>query len=362
MKKVIQKVVLGALLLSLYVFLPSIGHSAVIIADHNARSEFTYIPDTVIEQIRNDYTFYYGHTSHGSQIMTGLSMLAAESSLYIRPSFYERNDDLGHNGDTSWVADLRTQLNTGNYNVAMMSWCGGASDNTEAGINIYLNKMNELESDYPHVIFIYMTGHLDGTGINGNLYARNNQIRGYCNAHNKILFDFADIESYDPDGNFYPDETDACNWCSTWCASASHTCPSCGSCAHSHCFNCYSKGKVFWWMMARVAGWNSGTGIEDENTGNLPQLYKLNQNYPNPFNLSTVINFSMPTASHVKLDVYDILGEKVVTLVDGFLPAGQHVINWDGLGGSGKAIASGVYFYRLNTDEFTTTKKMLLLK
>jgi hypothetical protein len=114
--------------------------------------------------------------------------------------------------------------------------------------------MEQLEVDYPDVTFIYMTGHLDGSGVAGNLYARNNQIRAYAVANNKVLFDFADIESYDPDGNYYPDASDDCGWCSTWCAS--HSCPACGSCAHSHCFNCYLKGKAFWWMMARISGWD----------------------------------------------------------------------------------------------------------
>ena len=73
-------------------------------------------------------------------------------------------------------------------------------------------------------------------------------------AHNKILFDFADVESHDPSGAYHPDETDACNWCSATCA-ANH-CPTCGSCAHSHCFNCYQRGKAFWWLLARLSGWN----------------------------------------------------------------------------------------------------------
>jgi hypothetical protein len=140
--------------------------------------------------------------------------------------------------------------------MAMFSWCGGCSDNTEAGINTYLDKMNELEADYPGIFFIYMTGHLDGTGPSGNLYARNNQIRDYCMANDKVLFDFADVESYDPDEVYYPDETDACNWCYDWCAV--QVCPACGGCAHSHCFNCYLKGKAWWWMMARLTGWNDG--------------------------------------------------------------------------------------------------------
>jgi hypothetical protein len=111
-----------------------------------------------------------------------------------------------------------------------------------------------LEQDFPDRTFVYMTGHLDGTGESGNLRILNEQIRQYCRDNHKILFDFEDIESWDPAGNYYPDESDACGWCATWCAN--HDCPSCGSCAHSHCFNCYQKGKAFWTMMARIAGWN----------------------------------------------------------------------------------------------------------
>ncbi|MBW2261320.1 MAG: hypothetical protein JRG91_05035 [Deltaproteobacteria bacterium] len=113
--------------------------------------------------------------------------------------------------------------------------------------------MSELEAAYPGVTFIYMTGHTDGSGADGNLRARNAQIRSWCEANGKILFDFGDIESWDPDGIYYPDISDDCGWCTDWCTG--HTCPDCSSCAHSHCYNCYIKGKAFWWMMARLAGW-----------------------------------------------------------------------------------------------------------
>lgn len=237
--------------------------SGAIIADHLATANFSSIPDATIRQVRSDYHIYYGHTSHGRQIMTGLIMLKSEDTLYNYGStgnlpFRDYGlDDLGHNGDTTWVPTTRYELdNHSEYNVVMWSWCGGAGDNTEAGINIYLNAMNQLELDYPNVTFIYMTGHLDGTGPSGNLYIRNQQIRDYCIANNKILFDFADVESYDPDGNYYPNDNDGCSWCFTWCGT--HECPSCAGidCPHSHCFNCYQKGKAFWWMMARIAGWS----------------------------------------------------------------------------------------------------------
>ncbi|RKX25751.1 MAG: hypothetical protein DRP45_05210 [Candidatus Zixiibacteriota bacterium] len=225
--------------------------TSAILADHASADEFGSIPESMFEQIRSTYNIFYGHTSHGSQIVTGLNMLESEDSLYDVPTFHEISDDLGHNGDTSWVPATRTWLNDHpDYNVVMWSWCGGCSDNSEAGINAYLNAMCTLEADYPQVTFIYMTGHLDGGGPDGNLYQRNNQIRTFCTDSGKILFDFADIESYDPDGNYYPDDNDDCYWCIDWCTS--HTCATCGSCAHSHCFNCYRKGQAFWWMMADI--------------------------------------------------------------------------------------------------------------
>lgn len=242
-------------------------------------TDISDVPEDRIQAVRNTLRIWYGHTSHGSQITSGMSAMV--DSLYSYNSgpgslsYDERTDaDLGHNGDLYWRDLTVDQLNNpdNDRNLVMWSWCGGVSDNTEAGITTYLQAMNQLETEYPGVTFIYMTGHLDGSGEGGNLHIRNNQIREYCQAHGKILYDFADIESYDPDGNYYLDlqANDNCdyydgssprNWAVEWCAAHPGECSAC-ACAHSQSLNCDLKARAFWYMLARVAGWDPNEGAE----------------------------------------------------------------------------------------------------
>ena len=94
----------------------------------------------------------------------------------------------------------------------------------------------------------------------------------------------------------------------------------------------------------------------------MPTEFSLDQNYPNPFNPTTEIPLALPTAARVSLRVYNVLGQEVRTLVDGQMDAGFHTVTWDGRSSSGGSVSSGVYFYRVETEGFTETKKMLMLK
>ncbi|MCK4694755.1 MAG: T9SS type A sorting domain-containing protein, partial [Candidatus Cloacimonetes bacterium] len=91
--------------------------------------------------------------------------------------------------------------------------------------------------------------------------------------------------------------------------------------------------------------------------------YKLFQNYPNPFNELTVISYTLEVSARVSLEIYNMQGQEVWTLVDENQQAGKHSVVWDGENNSGNAVEPGVYFYQLKTAiNFSKTKRMILLK
>jgi len=114
-------------------------------------------------------------------------------------------------------------------------------------------------------------------------------------------------------------------------------------------------------MSTSVAGAIKIEGIDPP----LPTTFTLSQNYPNPFNPTTTIEFNLGFGGgdqRVTLDVYNVLGQNVITLVDDMLPAGEHQIHWDATDRTGSRVATGIYLYRLRVGEQAQTKKMLFLK
>ena len=93
----------------------------------------------------------------------------------------------------------------------------------------------------------------------------------------------------------------------------------------------------------------------------LPTGFVLGQNYPNPFNPSTVIPYEIPMSAHVRLEVFNLLGQRLATLVDGVRPAGTHTAQWDGTDAAGRAVGAGVYIYRLRGSGVTVSRRMVLV-
>ena len=93
-----------------------------------------------------------------------------------------------------------------------------------------------------------------------------------------------------------------------------------------------------------------------------PHLFSLEQNHPNPFNPETQIRYTLPQGIKVRLLIYNILGQKVRTLVDEYQTAGYRTGKWDGKNDIGDEIASGIYFYRLQAGEYDEVRKMILMR
>jgi hypothetical protein len=297
----------------------SIAAADALIIDHTC-TNLGAIPDQWIAQAKSDLHIAYQHTSHGSQLITGMDALRSFPDYGQRYNWSEsgesgaldlddygipgcddlsQGDTIDENGVTPWVTATRNLLdNAGNLhiNVIMWSWCSINGHN----IPRYLQNMELLISEYgpggskpraaDHPVqFIFMTGHAEGQGESGPIYQANQDIRQHCRTNERILFDFADIESYDPSGNYYLnramwDNLDyslngaTANWGREWCAAHAGSeleqlttgngvsgYSGCADCAHSgdarsgETINCVLKGRAAWNMFARLAGWQAPT-------------------------------------------------------------------------------------------------------
>ena len=287
------------------------NRAPIINHDHAHLEDLKSIPIEWIEEVKKGLNIAYGHTSHGSQLTSGMANLDAfmgGNDIYVFGTvgadddtileFYDFSggfgatltttsaNDLGNPNDDAWAAATEEYLdhpsNPGT-NVIMWSWCGIGGHN----ITRYLAHMEYLISAYSdggskgrnstnEVKFVFMTGHVDGQGINGTNFLQNELIREHCRTHNRILFDFADIESHDPDDNYFLDKNvdDGCgytggNWATEWIVgknemtSTSDTANNepnggdwyqCGA-AHTHPLNSNLKAYACWYLFARIAGW-----------------------------------------------------------------------------------------------------------
>jgi hypothetical protein len=362
------------LLLALLFGLPVLLSALII--DHTC-VDITQIPESAILAAKESLHIAYGHTSHGSQITSGMSGLISFANgggkgLSLPEDIFEFNNggtggalDLEQGdgyGDgwldhdcgyyPGWVEETREYLDDPSHsdvNVIMWSWCGQVSSKYSSGVlwDQYLGPMTQLEEDYPHVTFIYMTGHVD-INNDANNKAANDSIRSYCENNDKWLFDFADFDRNDPDGNYYKFCHDNCdyydtvggtvlgNWALEWQNEHEEGVDwyNCSS-AHSQALNANQKAYGAWWMWARLAGWEGPAGVEEDLRKDNKLMLSVNNNINIIANNQIILSFFIPEDGLTTIDAYDINGARISSIFRDYLSKGLHSCDWNRKGKSG---------------------------
>jgi len=318
------------------------------IIDHIC-TDLSQIPDTWITTVKNSAKMYYGHTSHGEQLTVGLQRIEDANSFYsIARSYWnlpsESNTFNIYEPDIynywDYTASVPGILTTyPSINFSMYSWCMQLKEYTAQQVQDYLNSMAALEVTHPDITFIYMTGNAQDTGFDGyKRYLRNEQIRNYCTANDKVVYDFEDLDSwwFNPTTQQWEHATYDYNG---YTIPVEHPHFYGSDAGHTTYESCEQKGKAVWWMMAKLAGWNPGTttstidpndvdgdGVIDEED-NCPSL-------PNSPTLGTCVNCSTGsigpsctddgqcTSGYCCMDQNDIDNDGIGDLCDDSFPPG----------------------------------------
>ena len=242
--------------------------------DHTC-TDLPSIPADWIDSVKT-MSMHYAHTSHGGQLTTGLDLIENDNSTYDAEVGSSYLPDVpgalcifdGQEGDTYITPDMfwetadgmdmtRSVLtNNPAITVCMWCWCCQLDYYGQEQVQAYLDSMAVLESEYPSVTFVYMTGNAQNTGGEGyNRYQRNRQIRQYCESNDKILYDFADLDSwwYNSSSSQWEQNTYSYSGSSVPLEHGQFNGDQAG---HTTYESCRQKGRALWWMLARIAGWD----------------------------------------------------------------------------------------------------------
>jgi hypothetical protein len=358
------------------------GRGAPIVINHLC-ADLAAIPADAIQTAQDVCKWHYARLSHGRQLMVGFENIEAADPFYaaiwpktggslpVEPGTLCIYTD-AVSSDSYWRGsgiDITRSILAGTpaLNISALSWCAELNTASESYVQEYLTALQTLESEFPDVTFVYFTGTAqDSAGYGYNRYLRNKQIRDFCVANNRVLYDFEDLDSswFNPATQQWEHSTYEYNGVTV---PVEHPNLAGNDAEHTSYASCEQKGRAAWWMMAVLAGWSARTDVgddgSDEPVPGLPTYESFELScHPNPFNPAATITFSLASSRHANLAIYDAQGRLVRTLVDGTLARGRHSIAWNGTNESGARVASGVYFSRIAADKKFATKKILLLR
>lgn len=242
------------------------------IIDHSC-SILPEIPLQWIDSVQSGSKLHYAHTSHGGQLTVGLSRIETADSTYsvsIGSRFLPDEDNAlcifdGQESESYITPDLFWESEEGMnltrnvldnntaINVCMWCWCCQMDSYGEVEVQAYLDSMTVLESEYPDVTFVYMTGNAQATGAEGyNRYLRNQQIRQYCQNNNKVLYDFADLDCWYNSSGQWEQHTYSYSGSNI---PSEHPQFYGNESGHTTYESCEQKGRSVWWLLALIEGW-----------------------------------------------------------------------------------------------------------
>ena len=242
--------------------------SDALIIDH-ACTDWSKIPDEWLAKARENFRVHNAWATYGSQIIIGLDRLAPIDGKYAvsrknceLPTEANALNMIIGQGETAdcqvtvtpdlyWESDAgldftRQLLIRSTANVSMWVWDSELDSYSQSQVQDYLDKISQLESEFPGVTFVYLTG--NSQEMSANRTARNQQIRDYCRANDKVLFDFGDMDCWFNNIQYVVDGIPM-----------QHPRYSGNEAVFTTFENCDKKAIAFWWLLARLAGWDGQT-------------------------------------------------------------------------------------------------------
>lgn len=357
-----------------FVLIVAASPALATIVGHESIDGVGSLPQTVMDAV-GQQTWLFAHASVGANIVGGMTTLRGGDPVRYRLTFAAAGDGgqilsppaltvpgtvyEGNRGNPGWSQKF-TMFDGA---VRLLGWSAPVVQvvmdklcyiDQDASAAAYLASMSALESDYPGTILVYTTMPLQsGVGANwANILATNynRAVRTHCAGGGRLLYDLADIECHDPDGNPVTFTDSGVTYERLYSGYTSDG-------GHLNATGARRAALGWYAVAAAIAQRTTAAPLPPE-----AAAARITSVAPNPFNPATTIRFRMARPGPVQLALYDTRGRLVGRLVEGELPAGEQAVTWRGLDAAGRAAPSGLYLARLSVEGVTSVRRLALVR